>query len=154
MGPLLLSQSKGRTRQYPHTTISLKHALPRESENYKNRPIPPTDSSEEPEFKGECAAGVQYVFFKAGKPPGKVSTWKQGPKVKGGSVAPGTAIASFRDGVYKQDHAAIFGGDTNAGFEVRDQYDNPPKAGGKRTIQSTKENDYSNNPEYFCVVTK
>ena len=43
--------------------------------------------------KGECATGVQVVFIEAGKPLGFTRTWKQGRKVRGNNIRPGTAIA-------------------------------------------------------------
>ena len=58
--------------------------------------------------KGECATGVQYVFYKAGKPLGLTSTWRQGIKVRGNKVPAGTATASFRNGKFAQNHAALF----------------------------------------------
>ena len=104
-------------------------------------------------YKGQCAAGVQYVFFKAGKPIGKTDTWKEGSKVKGSNAAAGTAIASFRDGEYKQDHAAILIKETDEGLEVWDQYISGPKPWGKRVLRFTDDNDdYSNNGKLFSII--
>jgi hypothetical protein len=104
--------------------------------------------------KGECATGVQYVFFKAGNPLGKTSTWKQGVQVKGNNVPPGTAIASFRNGKYAQDHAAILIRETKEGLEVWDQYKHPAKPWSKRTLRFSNDNDRSNNGKLFYVIVK
>ena len=103
---------------------------------------------------GQCASGVQYVFYKAGKPLGKSPTWKQGVKVKGNKVSPGTAIASFRKGKYADDHAAIFIRQTKSGLEVWDQWEGKPW--GKRTLRFNYKGGYpySNDGDYFYVITK
>jgi hypothetical protein len=109
----------------------------------------------EGKLQGECAAGVQYVFITAGKPLGLTKTWKQGKKVRGGNIKPGTAIASFRNGKYQQDHAAIFIKETEKGLWVWDQYNTPKKAWGKRLLSfSAGENDHSNNGNLFYTIEK
>src|ERR671911_1932564 len=50
---------------------------------------------------GECAAGVQWALRQNGVMIGITPTWKPGRKVRGNVISPGTAIASFRDGVYQ-----------------------------------------------------
>lgn len=105
-------------------------------------------------FKGECAAGVQYVFHKARRPLGVTTSWKQGVRVKGNNVRPGTAIAAFRNGKYSQDHAAIFIRETSTGLEVWDQFNNPRKPWGKRILRFMNNNDRSNNGNLFFVITK
>ena len=105
-------------------------------------------------YKGECAAGVQYVFYKAGKPLGTTDTWKQGIQVKGNSIPAGTAIASFRNKRFANDHAAILIRETKNGLEVWDQYNTPPKPWGKRTLRFSNDNDRSNNGNLFYVITK
>lgn len=102
--------------------------------------------------KGECATGVQYVFAKAGVPLGFTKTWKKGKLVKGNSVLPGTAIASFQGDQYKNDHAAILISESAAGLEVWDQYNHPPKPWGKRTLAFMNNNDRSNNGNLFYVI--
>lgn len=105
------------------------------------------------EFKGECAAGVQYVFHKAGRPLGRVAKWKQGIKVRGNNVKPGTAIASFRNGKYRRDHAAIFIKEVKGGLWVWDQFNLPPKAWGKRLLSfNATRHVYSNNGDYFYTI--
>jgi hypothetical protein len=108
--------------------------------------------------KGECATGVQYVFYKAGSPLGLTATWKQGVKVRGNKIPPGTAIASFRDGKFAQDHAAILIRETKQGLEVWDQYnsghDGNPKKWGKRVLYFRKDKDRSNNGNMFYVIIK
>ena len=127
-------------------TVDLKHAATFDGQTL-------SDDEGWNKFKGQCAAGVQYVFFKAGKPIGKTDTWKEGSKVKGGKIAAGTAIASFRDGIYKNDHAAILIKETKEGLEVWDQYISGPKPWGKRTLKFTdKKDDYSNNGNLFSVI--
>ena len=102
--------------------------------------------------KGECATGVQYVFHEAGTPLGLTPTWKQGIKVRGNKVPPGTAIASFRNGKFAQDHAAILIRETADGLEVWDQYNRPSKPWGKRVLRFSKDNDRSNNGNLFYVI--
>ena len=98
--------------------------------------------------------GVQYVFYKAGNPLGKVSTWKQGVKVRGNNVPAGTAIASFRNGRYARDHAAILIRETKEGLEVWDQFNTPKKPWGKRTLKFSTDTNRSNNGNMFYVVIK
>lgn len=105
------------------------------------------------ENKGQCATGVQWVFYKAGKPLGKTATWKQGPKVRGNNIPPGTAIASFRNGKFANDHAAILISEEPDGLWVRDQFTTPPKPWGKRFLKFTKDKkDLSNNGDLFYVI--
>jgi len=106
--------------------------------------------------KGECATGVQYVFYKAKNPIGKTSTWKRGILVKGNNIAPGTAIASFdSDGKYANDHAAILVEETKEGLVVWDQFNNPKKIWATRTLKFSKNNtDRSNNGNLFYVIVK
>lgn len=107
------------------------------------------------ENKGECATGVQYVFYKAGNPLGKTSGWTQGVKVRGNKIPAGTAIASFQNGRFAQDHAAILIRETKQGLEVYDQYNHPAKAWGKRTLYfNGKPNDRANSGDLFYVVQK
>ena len=107
------------------------------------------------ENKGECATGVQYVFIKAAKPLGLTRTWKEGKKVKGNKIRPGTAIATFRNGKFANDHAAIFIEERKDGLWVWDQYNNPPKSWGKRLLRFTdKMHDRSNNGNLFHTIRK
>lgn len=100
--------------------------------------------------KGECATGVQVIFIDAGKPLGLTKTWKPGPRVKGNKVAPGTAIASFKDGKYWH-HTAIFVAETSDGLEVWDQWAGQPWH--KRTLRFKKDmTDGSNNGKLFYVI--
>jgi hypothetical protein len=66
-----------------------------------------------------------------------------------------TAIASFRDGVYQNDHAAIFVSQDDKGITVYDQYNHPKKAWGKRVLRFDlkPKGDYSNDGEYFYTIT-
>lgn len=105
--------------------------------------------------KGECATGVQVVFIEAGKPLGFTRTWKQGRKVRGNNIRPGTAIASFRNGKYQNDHAAIFIKETKEGLWVWDQFNRPPKPWGKRLLRfDAPKNDHSNNGNLFYTIEK
>jgi hypothetical protein len=127
------------------TSVSLEHAAKFDGKVLVDKPG-------WRENKGECATGVQYVFFEAGKPLGKVATWKQGIKVRGNNIPPGTAIASFQNGKYAEDHAAIFIRETKEGLEVWDQFKNPKKPWGKRVLYFSKNKDRSNNGDMFYVI--
>jgi hypothetical protein len=127
-------------------TVSLKHAA-----TFKDQVL--SDDEGWNRTKGECATGVQYVFYKAGKPLGKTNTWKQGVQVKGNKILPGTAIASFRNGKYMNDHAAVFIKETDKGLWVWDQWKG--KKWGKRLLKFKAENNpYSNDGELFFVIIK
>lgn len=126
-------------------TIDLAHAEKFDGQTLADEPGWKTN-------KGECATGIQYVFYKAGKPLGKTSTWKQGPKVRGNKIPPGTAIASFRNGKYSNDHAAILIRETKQGLEVWDQFNHPAKAWSRRTLKFSKNKDRSNNGNMFYVI--
>lgn len=103
--------------------------------------------------KGQCATGVQVVFIAAGKPLGLTHTWKQGKKVRGNNIRPGTAIASFRNGKYRNDHAAIFIKETKEGLWVWDQYVSPLKRWGKRLLSfEANKYKYSNNGNFFYTI--
>jgi hypothetical protein len=105
--------------------------------------------------QGECATGVQVVFIEAGKPLGLTRTWKQGKKVRGNKVAPGTAIATFRNGRYSNDHAAILIEERVDGLWVWDQFNNPRKSWGKRLLRfDAPKNDRSNNGNLFHAIEK
>ena len=106
-------------------------------------------------FNGECAAGVQWALQQNGIMIGLTSTWKQGRKVRGNDISPGTAIASFRNGVYQNDHAAIFVSQDDKGITVYDQYNHPKKTWGKRVLRfDLGGSDYSNDGEYFYTIIK
>jgi len=105
--------------------------------------------------QGECATGVQVVFIEAGKPLGLTRTWKQGKKVRGNKIAPGTAIATFRNGRYSNDHAAILIEERSDGLWVWDQFNTPRKAWGKRLLPfNAPQNDRSNNGNLFYTIEK
>lgn len=129
-----------------------------EAEKYEGQVLSDDDGWNQ--YKGECAAGVQYVFSKAGTPLGKTKDWKEGIKVRGGNVPAGTAIATFKDGKYSKNHAAILIKETPDGLQVWDQFKNQigadgPKPWGIRFLTFTdKDDDYSNNGNLFNVVTK
>jgi hypothetical protein len=128
-------------------TVDLKHCA-----KYKGEYL-----SDEPgwkQHKGECATGVQYVFAKAGNPLGLTRTWKEGVKVRGNKIKPGTAVASFRNGKFRQDHAAVFVKETAKGLVVWDQFNHPPKPWGQRTLYFKKNNDRSNNGDLFSTIVK
>jgi hypothetical protein len=106
-------------------------------------------------FNGECAAGVQWALRQNNIMIGLTGTWKQGRKVRGNDISPGTAIASFRNGVYQNDHAAIFVSQDANGITVYDQFNHPKKNWGMRVLYfdlKTK-GDYSNDGEYFYTIT-
>jgi hypothetical protein len=70
---------------------------------------------------GQCVAFVQQA---AGVP--NTSQWKEGQKVRGSTIAKGTAIATFQGGVYPNkktgNHAAIYDGQDKNGIWVWDQW--------------------------------
>lgn len=104
-------------------------------------------------LKGECATGVQVVFHAYGRPLGLTRTWKEGVRVKGSDIKPGTAIATFQNGKYAADHAAIFIEETESGLWVWDQFNRPEKPWGKRILRFTQKNwDRSNNGNLFSVI--
>lgn len=108
-------------------------------------------------LKGECAAGVQYVFHNAAKPLGLTGKWKQGMKVKGNNIQPGTAIATFNiHGDYANNHAAIFIEELEEGLRVWDQYNKPPKPWGPRLLPFKGELNFdrSNNGDLFHTIHK
>lgn len=105
------------------------------------------------DHKGECATGVQYVFWRALRPLGDSRGWKQGVKVRGSHISPGTAIASFEDGRYTGNpgHAAILVAETDEGLAVLDQFEG--KDWGWRMLKfDAQTNPVSNNGNYFNVV--
>lgn len=105
-------------------------------------------------FNGECAAGVQWALRTNGVMIGLTKTWREGRKVRGNYIAPGTAIASFRDGVYKNDHAAIFVSQDDDGIVVYDQFNRPKKPWGKRKLyfDTNRSRGRSNNGDYFYTI--
>lgn len=105
-------------------------------------------------FTGECAAGVQCALRMNGVMIGLTKTWRQRRKVRGNHVAPGTAIASFRDGRYGNDHAAIFVSQDDDGIVVYDQFNRPKKPWGKRKLHfdTNRSRGPSNNGDYFYTI--
>ncbi len=113
----------------------------------------------EGKLQGECATGVQVVFIEAGKPLGFTRTWKEGIKVRGNKIRPGTAIATFRNGKFAADHAAIFIEERKTGLWVWDQFNNTasgkPKPWGRRLLRfNAPKNDRSNNGNLFHTIRK
>lgn len=75
---------------------------------------------------GQCVA---YVKAAAGCPA--TSKWAEGKKVKGASLAKGTAIATFQGGTYNnytdgRSHAAIYLYQDANGLTVHDQWTGQP----------------------------
>jgi hypothetical protein len=72
---------------------------------------------------GQCVA-----FARAAAAIAQTSTWRKGAMVRGATLSPGTAIATFNaDGKYENDisgrsHAAIYLGQSAAGIQVLDQW--------------------------------
>jgi hypothetical protein len=101
---------------------------------------------------GHC---VGYVQEACGAP--HTSRWRQGRKVRGGDVAPGTAIATFdpsgRYGnhVDGRSHAAIFIEELPGGLHVWDQWLRHPVS--KRVIRfKGSEGRPVNNGDAFAVI--
>jgi len=108
-------------------------------------------SNPHPNVGGECAAGVQHVFATADKPLGHSSKWCPGIKVRGNNVKPGTAIASFRNGKYRQDHAAIFIRELENGLLVWDQF--KTRRWNMRILKfDQSRRPYSNNGNFFYTI--
>ena len=77
--------------------------------------------------------------------------------MKGNEVPPGTAIASFKNGVFDPTscHAAILIIQDNMRLYVLYQYNHPPKNWGERPLPFTHNmNDYANNGELFYIITR
>ncbi len=106
------------------------------------------------QYLGECATGVQYVCHKSNDPIGRTSEWREGQTVRGNSIPAGTAIASFRSGVYADDHAAILIRELSEGLEVWDQYNSPQKPWGTRILSFDYSGSYpySNDGDFFSVI--
>lgn len=106
-------------------------------------------------LKGECATGVQSALWLNGVKIGRTRHWKPGRQVRGNDISPGTAIASFRNGAYENDHAAIFVKQDAKGITVYDQYNHPRKPWGMRILyfKTKRANDYSNDGDYFYTIT-
>lgn len=106
------------------------------------------------QYIGECATGVQYVCHKSNNPVGRTTTWKEGLKVRGNNIPAGTAIASFRNGVYADDHTAILIAEKPEGLEVWEQFNNPQKPWGTRTLRFkySGSHPYSNDGNRFSVI--
>jgi hypothetical protein len=72
---------------------------------------------------GQCVA-----FAQTAATIGHTSTWQRGALVRGATLVPGTAIATFdKDGNYQNDtggrsHAAIYLGQDAVGIQVLDQW--------------------------------
>ena len=103
-------------------------------------------------YQGECAAGVQTVFAEAGKPLGLTRTWRQGLRVATNDIPVGAAIASFQNGLYAGDHAAILAEKTDRGLLVWDQFNNPPKSWSTRLLRFSSSGDRSNNGNLFYTI--
>ncbi|MDR2925294.1 MAG: BPSL0067 family protein [Azoarcus sp.] len=99
----------------------------------------------------ECVAAVKAL---ADAP--QTSVWRRGKKVKGNSIVPGTAIATFpielgnRKFFRFEGHAAIFVQYTAIGIIVYDQWDS--KHFGKRLITYRCGGHVSDDGEAFFVI--
>ena len=107
---------------------------------------------------GQCAVLVQWYSPLVGK----AATWREGIKVKGSpSIATGTAIATFVDGVYPNkahgNHAGYYITQNPSGIYIMDQFT------GKSTISMRQLKfkgknsdgtyiDPSNNGDAFSVI--
>lgn len=107
---------------------------------------------------GSCAALVQYY-----RSVGKASGWVEGTVVKGNgnTIAKGTAIATFVNGVYPNqasgNHAAFYISQDANGIKVMDQWSSKASI-GSRILQFKGKNadgtfkDPSNNGDAFSVI--
>lgn len=102
---------------------------------------------------------VEFVRKAAGAPP--TSHWKPGTKITSagpGSIARGTAIATFVGGKYPTDqlgkHAAIYLSHDNHGIQVLDQWNGEPYEVAPRTIRFNEPpgTKRSNEGNWFYVI--
>jgi hypothetical protein len=91
----------------------------------------------------ECVALVKYA---CGAP--RTTNWRQGAKVKGASIAYGTAIATFSGGRYSG-HGAIYLGQNSVGIQVFDQWNG--HAASPRTIRWNGSGVVNNGNAYYIV---
>eukprot|EP01084_Bolivina_argentea_P192263 330096_1 len=106
---------------------------------------------------GECAAGVQEVFYDyyGYWILGYTSSWGRGTKVFGNNIPTGTAIASFNSGG-RYDcnygcHAGVYISQNSNGIQIYDQWSG--KNWGIRTLGTTATNPQSNQADRFYVIT-
>lgn len=100
---------------------------------------------------GQCVAFLQKTTN-----VGHTSGWTPGERIKGAQyIAPGTAIATFINGVYPNrssgNHAAIYISHDEHGIQVYDQWSG--HAVSKRTIRyKAGDNDPSNDGDFYYVI--
>jgi hypothetical protein len=108
----------------------------------------------------------KFVLYDEARNTGVPQTtlWRRGKKVKGNSILPGTAIATFpilSNGKFRfKGHAAIFVRYTAGGIEMYDQWkpsatnpvNNPGRRFSKRTITYDCSGYVSNDAEAFYVI--
>lgn len=100
---------------------------------------------------GQCVAFVQES---SGAPLTKY--WKEGIKVRGSQIASGTAIATFKDGVYPSNatgnHAAIYVSQDSIGITVWEQWSGHPVAQRHIRFQGGQGSSASNDGDAYSVV--
>ncbi len=106
-----------------------------------------------PPYQGECAAGVQVIFSRAGIILGLTRTWRPGVRVRGNNVPAGTAIASFQNNRYWK-HAAILIRETSVGLDVWDQWAGQPWHRRTLRFNDSDTANGSNNGNLFYVITR
>jgi hypothetical protein len=77
------------------------------------------------------------------------SSWVQGQKVRGASLAFGTGIATFTNGKYDSGHTAIYVGQSSTGIDVWDQWVGQPVHQRTLRFDSTS---YQNDGDNFYVI--
>ncbi|CAF0937474.1 unnamed protein product [Adineta steineri] len=97
---------------------------------------------------GYCGECVSFVKVCTGDRR-TTSQWSAGVKVRGASIASGTAIATFPNGKYSG-HAAIYTGQNNDGIQVWDQWVGRPVA--TRTIRWNGSGISNNGDSFFVIV--
>ncbi|MFA5121805.1 BPSL0067 family protein [Zavarzinia sp.] len=110
---------------------------------------PPKDKTHGPDFCGQC---VSFVTTVCSTIPVGTGAWKQGALVKGNAeIKAGTAIATFKDGVYRG-HAAIYDSQDVTGITVYDQWVTAPANAIHKRVLRFGAHGNSNNGDNFYVV--
>ncbi|XP_046443519.1 uncharacterized protein LOC124193637 [Daphnia pulex] len=96
-------------------------------------------------YCGECVS-----FYKVCSDDTRTtSSWVQGQKVRGASLAFGTGIATFTNGKYDSGHTAIYVGQSSTGIDVWDQWVGQPVHQRTLRFDSTS---YQNDGDNFYVI--
>ncbi len=104
-----------------------------------------------PVGSGQCVAFVQES---SGAPLTKY--WSEGIKVRGSQIPAGTAIATFKNGVYPSNatgnHAAIYISQDSGGITVWDQWTGRPVDKRHIRFQEGQASSNSNDGDAYSVI--